>query len=199
MKRLILLPILALLAAPLDAAGWESKPGLYAIFNTGQGKVVCRLFPDKAPFTVDNFVGLATGEKMFIDPRDNKAKKAKYYDGTVFHRVIPGFMIQGGDPTASGGGGPGYRFNDETNNGLTFDRNGLLAMANAGPRTNGSQFFITDNPTGRFPVHLNGKHTIFGVVVEGQGVVAKIGKTKNVTLESLRIKRVAAKKSKKKK
>jgi len=195
MKRLMLLPLLALLTAPLQAAplnvdGWETKPGLYAIFNTGVGNIVCRLFEKKSPLTVENFVGLATGSKLFTDPRDGQKKKARFYDAQVFHRVIPGFMIQGGDPLGRGTGGPGYRFKDETSNGLQFNRDGLLAMANSGKDTNGSQFFITENSTGRYPRHLNGKHTIFGEVVEGQDVVVAVGKGKRVPLTTLRVVRI---------
>jgi cyclophilin family peptidyl-prolyl cis-trans isomerase len=126
-----------------------------ATIATEVGDIVIRLFADKAPKTVNNFVFLA---------------RQGFYDGTTFHRVLEGFMAQGGDPTGTGTGGPGYQFEDETNNGLVFDKPGLLAMANAGPNTNGSQFFITFVPT----PWLNGKHTIFGEVVQGIGVLGKI-------------------------
>ncbi|MCA9571543.1 MAG: peptidylprolyl isomerase [Myxococcales bacterium] len=132
---------------------------LSATFKTSLGTIQCSLFPDKAPMTVANFVGLAEGSFEWTDPKSGEKVQGKpLYDGVVFHRVIPNFMIQGGDPLGTGTGGPGYRFDDETANGLVFDRPGILAMANAGPKTNGSQFFITVKDT----PHLNGKHTIFG-------------------------------------
>ncbi len=129
-----------------------------AILHTTAGDIDCTLFKDKAPVTVENFIGLATGKKDWTNPI-TKAKKTNtpLYDGTIFHRVIPDFMIQGGDPAGNGTGDPGYKFKDEFSD-LTFDRPGRLAMANSGPNTNGSQFFITEVPT----PHLNGKHTIFG-------------------------------------
>ena len=138
-----------------------------ATLNTTQGKVVVRLFPDLAPNTVANFVGLAEGTKEWKHPGTGEKKKAPYYDGIIFHRVIQGFMIQGGDPLGNGRGGPGYQFEDEVGGPHRFDRPGYLAMANAGPNTNGSQFFITQAPT----PWLDGKHTIFGEVVEGMEVV----------------------------
>ena len=129
-----------------------------AILHTTAGEISCTLFKDKAPLTVENFIGLATGKKDWTNPV-TKAKKTNtpLYDGTIFHRVIPDFMIQGGDPAGNGTGDPGYKFKDEFSD-LKFDRPGRLAMANSGPNTNGSQFFITEVPT----PHLNGKHTIFG-------------------------------------
>jgi peptidyl-prolyl cis-trans isomerase A (cyclophilin A) len=136
---------------------------LYARFVTTQGNVVVRLEEHKAPKTVKNFVGLATGTQEWVHPRTGQAQKGvRLYDGTVFHRVIPNFMIQGGDPLGTGTGGPGYRFADEFHPELTFDRPYLLAMANAGPNTNGSQFFITVAPT----AWLNFKHSIFGEVAD---------------------------------
>lgn len=130
-----------------------------AIFETTAGNITCTLFPDKAPLTVANFIGLATGTKEWKDPKTGKMMKGvPLYNGTIFHRVIPGFMIQGGDPLGTGTGDPGYSFKDEFSPGLTFDQPGRLAMANAGPNTNGSQFFITEVPT----PHLNNHHTIFG-------------------------------------
>ena len=143
---------------------------LTATLRTNQGDIVLRLYPDHAPKTVRNFVELAQGTREWTDPRTGRASKDKLYDGTVFHRVIPRFMIQGGDPLGNGTGGPGYRFGDEFHPDLSFDRPYLLAMANAGPGTNGSQFFITTVPT----PHLNRKHTIFGEVIEGQQVVDEI-------------------------
>ncbi len=148
----------------------ELKPGLYAIFETTLGKITCELFPDKAPKTVANFAGLAEGTKEFVDSKTGTRAKGRYYDGLVFHRVIPKFMIQGGCPLGVGTGGPGYQFEDEFANDLGFDRPGRLAMANSGPNSNGSQFFITVAPTD----WLNHHHTIFGQVVEGQDVVEKI-------------------------
>jgi peptidyl-prolyl cis-trans isomerase A (cyclophilin A) len=163
---------------------------LTATLHTNQGPIVIRLLPDHAPKTVRNFVDLAQGGREWTDPRTGSATTAKLYDGTIFHRVIPNFMIQGGDPLGTGTGGPGYQFADEFHPDLAFDRPYLLAMANAGPGTNGSQFFITTVPT----PHLNRRHTIFGEVIEGQDVVDKISHTatdrrdrpvKDVVLESV--------------
>jgi peptidyl-prolyl cis-trans isomerase A (cyclophilin A) len=145
---------------------------LYATLRTTQGDVEIQLFENHAPKTVANFVGLATGTKEWTDPRTGEKKSAPLYDGTIFHRVIPGFMIQGGDPLGSGRGGPGYKFADEFHPELQFDRPYLLAMANSGPATNGSQFFVTVAPT----TWLNRKHTIFGAVVRGTEVVDAISK-----------------------
>ena len=147
---------------------------LTATLQTNQGRVVIRLFPDHAPKTVRNFVELAEGGRQWTDPNTGQATTGKLYDGTIFHRVIPDFMIQGGDPLGSGRGGPGYKFADEIHPDLRFDRSYLLAMANAGPGTNGSQFFITVVPT----PWLNGKHTIFGEVIEGTDVVDAITRLK---------------------
>ena len=147
---------------------------LTATLVTNQGPVVIRLFPDHAPKTVRNFVELAEGGREWTDPRNGQKTTSKLYDGTVFHRVIPNFMIQGGDPLGSGRGGPGYKFDDEFHPDLSFDRPYLLAMANAGPGTNGSQFFITVAPT----PWLNGKHTIFGEVIEGADLVDQISRVK---------------------
>jgi peptidyl-prolyl cis-trans isomerase A (cyclophilin A) len=145
--------------------------GTYAIFRTTEGTIVCRLFEKDAPKTVANFVDLAEGKREWTHPVSHKKSKDRLYDGTIFHRVIPNFMIQGGDPAGNGMGGPGYQFEDETRGSPhKFDKAGKLAMANAGPNTNGSQFFITVAPT----TWLTGKHTIFGEVVEGQEVVDKI-------------------------
>jgi peptidyl-prolyl cis-trans isomerase A (cyclophilin A) len=144
-----------------------------ATFVTSEGTFTVRLMPDHAPMTVENFVGLAKGTKPWTDPRNGSSSSGPYYDGTIFHRVIDNFMIQGGDPTGSGTGGPGYTFEDETpDDGPRFDRPGLLAMANAGPNTNGSQFFVTVAPT----EWLSGKHTIFGEVTDGYEVVERISK-----------------------
>jgi peptidyl-prolyl cis-trans isomerase A (cyclophilin A) len=147
---------------------------LTATLETTQGRVVVRLFPDHAPKTVRNFVELAEGGKQWTHPATGRSGTGKLYDGTIFHRVIPGFMIQGGDPLGTGTGGPGYKFADEIHPDLQFSRPYLLAMANAGPGTNGSQFFITTVPT----PWLNGKHTIFGEVIEGADVIDRIGHVK---------------------
>jgi peptidyl-prolyl cis-trans isomerase A (cyclophilin A) len=167
---------------------------LTATLRTSQGTVQVRLFPDHAPKTVRNFVDLAEGTREWTDPRTRRSAQGKLYDGTIFHRVIPRFMIQGGDPLGTGTGGPGYEFADEIHPDLQFDRPYLLAMANAGPGTNGSQFFITVVPT----PHLNGRHTIFGEVISGSNVVDEISKVKtarndrpaqDVVLESVEIER----------
>ena len=133
-----------------------------ATLHTSAGPIVLELFPNHAPKTVRNFVELATGTRDYIDPRTGAPGSGPYYDGTIAHRVIAGFMVQMGDPTGTGRGGPGYTFDDEFHPELSFDRPYLLAMANAGPKTNGSQFFITVAPT----PHLNFKHTIFGQVAD---------------------------------
>jgi len=144
-----------------------------ATFVTNRGRFTVSLMPEHAPKTVDNFVGLATGEKGWTDPRDGAGKDEPLYPGTIFHRVIDGFMIQGGDPMGSGRGGPGYEFEDECPpDGPTFNQVGRLAMANAGPGTNGSQFFVTVAET----PWLNGKHTIFGQVTDGYEIVEAISK-----------------------
>ncbi len=151
----------------------EARAGqeLFATFDTTEGKIVVRLFAKDAPKTVENFVGLATGEKEWVHPATEEKKKGvPLYDGTIFHRCIKEFMVQGGDPLGRGTGGPGYKFEDEFGSGRKFDRPGLLAMANAGPNTNGSQFFITVVPT----PWLNNKHTIFGEVVKGQDVIERV-------------------------
>ena len=146
-------------------------PGTYAILDTTEGQIVCRLFEKEAPKTVVNFIELAEGKRDWKDSVSGKKGPGSLYAGTPFHRVIPNFMIQGGDPSGTGMGGPGYKFEDETKGSpYKFDKAGKLAMANAGPNTNGSQFFITVAPT----PWLTGNHTIFGEVVEGQDVVDKI-------------------------
>ncbi len=142
-----------------------------AIIETSKGTIECQLFDLETPVTVGNFVGLATGTKEYSDPKTGQKKKSNFYDGLIFHRVIPNFMIQGGDPLGVGTGGPGYAFQDEIVASRTFSKPGMLAMANAGPNTNGSQFFITLAPT----PWLNGHHTIFGEVTKGQDVVNAIG------------------------
>jgi len=144
-----------------------------ATFVTSHGSFTVRLLPDHAPVTVANFVELATGKREWRDPRDGRRKSEPLYDGSIFHRVIENFMIQGGDPEGTGRGGPGYRFEDECPpGGPLFDRPGLLAMANAGPNSNGSQFFVTVAAT----PWLNGKHTLFGEVVDGMDVVEAISR-----------------------
>jgi peptidyl-prolyl cis-trans isomerase A (cyclophilin A) len=145
----------------------------HAHFTTSEGSFKARLFDDEVPKTVANFTGLADGSKEWTDPRTGQKTKARYFDGTVFHRVIDGFMIQGGDPLGQGTGGPGYTFADEFSPTLRHDRAGLLSMANRGPNTNGGQFFITLAPT----PWLDNKHSIFGEIVEGMDVVKKIGST----------------------
>jgi peptidyl-prolyl cis-trans isomerase A (cyclophilin A) len=174
--------------------GDDMTETLIATLHTSQGQVVVRLFPDHAPKTVRNFVELAEGGRQWTDPRTGRASTDRLYDGTVFHRVIPDFMIQGGDPLGSGMGGPGYKFADEIHPDLRFDRPYLLAMANAGPGTNGSQFFITVVPT----PWLNGKHTIFGEVIQGADVVDAISRVKtgsqdrpaeDVTIEAVTVQR----------
>ncbi|CAB4331687.1 unannotated protein [freshwater metagenome] len=147
-----------------------------ATLHTSMGDVVVELFPNHAPKTVANFIELATGAREWTDPRDGKKTTANLFDGTIFHRIIEGFMIQGGDPLGRGTGGPGYKFADEFHGELVFDHPYILAMANSGPGTNGSQFFITVAPT----TWLNRKHTIFGEVKDkaSQGIVDAIGKVK---------------------
>jgi peptidyl-prolyl cis-trans isomerase A (cyclophilin A) len=162
---------------------------IYATFKTSAGDIVVKLLPEKAPKTVENFVALAEGTKEWTDPTTRQQVKRALYDGTVFHRVIPDFMIQGGDPLGTGYGGPGFKFADEIGPDNKFDRPGLLAMANAGPNTNGSQFFITEVPT----PHLNRGHTIFGEVVKGFELVPKIARAGNAKtkLEKITITRGA--------
>ena len=167
-----------------------------ATIATNHGDIRVNLFPDQAPKTVRNFTGLAEGTQEWTDPKVQAKSTAPRYDGTIFHRIIPGFMIQGGDPLGTGTGGPGYRFDDEPHPELTFDKPYLLAMANAGPNTNGSQFFITVAPT----TWLNFKHTIFGEVADqgSRDVVDAIAAvetgaqdrpTQDVVIESISISR----------
>lgn len=203
MKTLTLFFALFLLQYPAPAANPEkAKAGKapakmeknpVAVIKTSLGTVRVTLFKAKAPKTVENFIGLATGKKDWTDPKSGKTmKKAALYSGTIFHRVIPGFMIQGGDPLGRGVGGPGYQFEDEFDPLDSFQKPGILAMANAGPATNGSQFFITVAPT----PHLAQRHTIFGEVQSGMDVVIKISQVardamdkplKDVKIESIRI------------
>jgi peptidyl-prolyl cis-trans isomerase A (cyclophilin A) len=167
---------------------------VYAQFATTEGNFTARLFDEEAPNTVANFIGLAEGTKEWTDPRSNRRVKQPYYDGVIFHRVIDGFMIQGGDPLGQGIGGPGYTFADEFHPSLRHNKAGILSMANRGPNTNGGQFFITLAPT----PHLDDRHTIFGEVVEGMDVVQAIGQTptgdrdrpiKDVVIQSITIER----------
>src|SRR6476660_7556830 len=198
MTHLLMVLALLLPQAKAPQAKTESAvklpPGVYAVFDTSLGSFTCELLQNQAPKTVENFVGLAEGTK----------KGKPYYDGTIFHRVIDGFMIQGGDPTGTGTGSPGYNIPDEIVPSLTFNKEGLLAMANTGrPNSGGSQFFITLAPRS----NLNGGYTIFGRVIEGMDTVKKIGKVEvknqpgqaemsrpvtNVTLKKVTIKRVKA-------
>ena len=168
---------------------------LNAHFTTSEGNFTVRLFDEDVPNTVANFVGLAEGTKEFTDPAGGQKTKRPFFDGLTFHRVIDGFMIQGGDPLGTGTGGPGYKFADEFSPKLRHSKAGILSMANAGPNTNGSQFFITLAPT----PWLDNKHSVFGEVVEGMDVVQKIGKTatskphdrpvKPITIQNVKISR----------
>jgi len=150
--------------------------GPFAVIETSMGSITIKLFAEVTPNTVRNFIGLATGKKEWTDPRTRKKTTAKLYDGTGFHRVIPGELIQGGDPLGTGSGGPGYRIPDEILPTLKFDRSGRVGMANTGPNSGGSQFFITLD---RMPL-LNDQYTIFGQVVKGMDVVANISKVKRL-------------------
>lgn len=147
---------------------------IHAQFTTSEGSFTIRLFDAEVPNTVANFVGLAEGTREFVDPKTGQKTTRPFYDGLIFHRVIDSFMIQGGDPLGTGTGGPGYRFADEFHPSLKHDKPGILSMANAGPNTNGSQFFITLGAT----PWLDNRHSVFGEVVEGMDVVKKIGSTK---------------------
>jgi peptidyl-prolyl cis-trans isomerase A (cyclophilin A) len=167
---------------------------VYADFATNEGNFTIRLFDQEAPNTVANFVGLAEGTKEWTDPRTSKKVTQPYYDGIIFHRVIDGFMIQGGDPLGKGIGGPGYEFADEFHASLRHNKPGILSMANRGPNTNGGQFFITLGPT----PHLDNRHSVFGEVESGMDVVKKIGSTKtgaqdrpvkDVVIQSVKIRR----------
>jgi peptidyl-prolyl cis-trans isomerase A (cyclophilin A) len=168
---------------------------LNAHFTTSEGSFTVRLFEEDVPNTVANFAGLAEGSKEFTDPKDGQKVKRPFFDGLIFHRVIDGFMIQGGDPLGTGTGGPGYKFADEFSPKLRHSKAGILSMANAGPNTNGSQFFITLAAT----PWLDNKHSVFGEVVDGMDVVQKIGKTptskpndkpvKPITIQSVKITR----------
>src|SRR5437899_7151019 len=170
-KTLLAAALLLSATIAIAAESPEKKGPVYATLKTSMGDIVIQLFEDKAPKTVANFVDLASGTKEWIDPKTGAKVKRPLYNGTIFHRVIPGFMIQGGDPLGNGTGGPGYRFEDEFNPDLKHSKPGILSMANAGPNTNGSQFFITLAAT----PWLDGKHSVFGEVIKGQTVVDAIG------------------------
>jgi peptidyl-prolyl cis-trans isomerase A (cyclophilin A) len=174
MKKLLVCGLLALAVVMAGTTRMEAKlpPGTYAHFTTSLGNFTIKLFEQEVPKTVGNFVGLADGTKEWTDPKSGQKVKKPYYEGLIFHRVIDGFMIQGGDPLGVGTGGPGYKFEDEFSPKLRHSKEGILSMANAGPNTNGGQFFITLGPT----PHLDNKHSVFGEVVEGMDVVRKIGK-----------------------
>jgi peptidyl-prolyl cis-trans isomerase A (cyclophilin A) len=157
-----------------EAKGKKGAKTMIAVFETTQGTFKVTLFKDKAPKTVENFVGLAEGTREWTDPKSGEKVKKPFYDGLVFHRVIADFMIQGGDPLGNGTGGPGFRFSDEFHPELKHNKAGILSMANAGPNTNGSQFFITVAAT----PHLDNRHSVFGEVTEGLDVVFAISKVK---------------------
>lgn len=176
MKRINFIFLSLLMTSLLYACSSNSNhpelgDGIFAKFQTNHGDFIVKLEHEKAPLTVANFVSLAEGTNTMVTDEEKKGKP--FYDGLIFHRVIDGFMIQGGDPDGKGSGGPGYRFPDEFDPSLQHDDKGILSMANSGPSTNGSQFFITLGPT----PHLNGRHSVFGKVVEGQEVVDAIGST----------------------
>ena len=169
-KLLFIAALFFTVSSGFAAESPEKKGPLYATLKTSMGEIVIHLFDDKAPKTVANFVDLASGTKEWTDPKTREKVKRPLYNGTIFHRVIPGFMIQGGDPLGNGTGGPGYRFEDEFHPDLKHSKPSILSMANAGPNTNGSQFFITQKAT----PWLDGKHSVFGEVVKGQNVVEAI-------------------------
>lgn len=176
-----------------DKSKQKKVKDMIAKFETNRGTFKIKLFHEKAPKTVENFVGLAEGTKEFTDPSTGAKTKKPFYDGLIFHRVIPNFMIQGGDPKGNGTGGPGYQFGDEIVADLKHDKPGILSMANAGPGTNGSQFFVTVAKT----PWLDGKHTVFGEVIEGMDVVMAISTAKAsqdrpvepITIKTLKIER----------
>jgi peptidyl-prolyl cis-trans isomerase A (cyclophilin A) len=185
-------------AAPATPAASAAKygPGVYAHITTNHGAMIAKLFDKEAPRTVENFVGLAEGKKQWMNPRTKTMVRRPYYNNLTFHRIIPGFMIQGGDPEGTGTGGPGYKFADEFNPTLRHSKPGILSMANSGPNTNGGQFFITLAPT----PHLNDRHSVFGELVEGMDVLMAISKVPTskgdnrpltpVVIKSVRIERV---------
>jgi peptidyl-prolyl cis-trans isomerase A (cyclophilin A) len=169
-KWLVIVCLLFTVSLGTAAQSPEKKGPVYATLKTSMGDIVVQLFEDKAPDTVANFIGLASGTKQWSDPKSGEKVKRPLYNGTIFHRVIPGFMIQAGDPLGNGTGGPGFRFADEFHADLRHSKPGTLSMANAGPNTNGSQFFITQKAT----PWLDGRHSVFGAVVKGQDVVDAI-------------------------
>ncbi len=178
-------------------ASAKHGPGVYARIATNHGEMVARLFDKEAPKTVENFVMLAEGKKQWMNPRSRTMVRRPYYNNLTFHRVIPKFMIQGGDPEGTGMGGPGYTFADEFHPKLRHSKAGILSMANAGPNTNGGQFFITLGPT----PHLNDRHSVFGELVEGMDTLMAIGKVPTgasdkpvepVVIKSIRIERVSS-------
>jgi peptidyl-prolyl cis-trans isomerase A (cyclophilin A) len=174
MNRTMTFIVLIALAAVCAGTALEAAmaEGVYATFVTTEGTFVIKLADQDAPNTVANFVGLAEGTKEWTDPQTGQKVKKPYYDGTIFHRVIDGFMIQGGDPLGQGTGGPGYNFPDEFSPKLRHSKEGILSMANRGPNTNGGQIFVTLAPT----PWLDNHHSVFGEVVEGMDIVRKIGK-----------------------
>ena len=181
--------------APAASAA-KHGPGTYAHITTNHGAMVARLFDKETPRTVENFVGLAEGKKQWRNPRTNTMVRRPYYNNLTFHRIMPNFMIQGGDPEGTGFGGPGFRFADEFHPKLRHSKAGILSMANSGPNTNGGQFFITLVPT----PHLDNKHSVFGELVEGMDTLMTIGKVptgaadkpvKPVIIKSVRIERVS--------
>jgi peptidyl-prolyl cis-trans isomerase A (cyclophilin A) len=185
---------------PADASKPSASkygPGVYAHITTNHGTMIARLFDKDAPKTVENFVGLAEGKKQWRNPRSNSMVRRPYYNNLTFHRIIPGFMIQGGDPEGTGMGGPGFTFEDEFNPKLRHNKAGILSMANRGPDTNGGQFFITLVPT----PHLDDRHSVFGELVEGMDTLRAIGKVKTngkagmplepVVIKTVRIERVS--------
>ncbi len=197
-KTLSFIAILTLIFLSFCGSYDFKQEGLYAVMKTSNGEMVFMLYYDKTPITVGNFVGLAEGTKEFVNPKTGRREKRPYYAGLIFHRIIEGFMIQGGCPLGDGRGDPGYSFVDEFSEELRHDAPGVLSMANAGPGTNGSQFFITLAAT----PHLDGRHTVFGRLVHGEDVIKKISSVKTgsmdrpidpVTIESIRIVRVGPK------
>jgi peptidyl-prolyl cis-trans isomerase A (cyclophilin A) len=176
----------------VDDSDYEDPDNPAVTLETTKGDITLELFEQRAPRTVENFLGLATGDKEWSDPETGETRTDSLYEGTIFHRVISDFMIQGGDPEGTGQGGPGYTFDDEFHEDLNHDKAGILSMANRGPDTNGSQFFITLGPQ----PHLDGKHAVFGHVIDGMDVVEEIGSVptdrndkpmKDIEIESLDI------------